>query len=483
VSLLRLARDSASGSWWALTALLSLTFALGGSARGDVPHLIVLRPAAALLLGYGLLTLRREHLCADPLAWFLAAAIVALPVLQLIPLPPALWQGLPGRGLIAEIDRAAGLAGVWRPLSLTPLATRNALFACLVPLAAFVLGMQLGERDRARLLPLVLLLGGVSALAGLVQIVAPGQDWLYFYPITNVGSEVGLFANRNHQAALLAMMLPMLAVLGILGRARSRWIALGGAVLLIPLILVAGSRFGLVAAILALAAIPLVIAGGSERPLEGQERGGVAALAGRRGPTAGLALAAAGVALIGLTIWQGRGEAWTRLTHSLGAVDQRVQIVPTLGEMFAAYFPVGTGMGSFERVFQIHESDTLLGPAVVNHAHNDWIEVVLDGGVAAAVLLGAGMVAFAVLSLRARKGQSRSERNPVLVRLGLLLVGLQAAASLFDYPLRTPIHAVLFTVAILWTIAGKPQKSAAKRLDTSVKTHRAEALAAGGRMP
>jgi O-antigen ligase len=466
-----------------MVVLLGLAFALGGSARGDVAQLMVLRPAAVLLLGYGLMTLRRHHVRAHPVAWILGTAVVALPALQLIPLPPDFWRNLPGRELIAEVDRAAGMDDVWRPLTLTPLATRNALFASLVPLAGFVLGMQLDDRGRARLLPIILILGAVSALAGLAQVMEPAWDWLYLYPTTNAGREVGLFANRNHQALLLSMMLPMLAVFGLIGRARWRLIVLGCGVLLIPLILLAGSRLGLIAAVIALIAIPVVLAGPSHSPEGCGRRWRLASpVAGRRGPVIGAVLAVAGITLVGVTIWQGRGEAWTRLADTFGGGDQRVQILPTLGEMFATYFPAGSGMGSFERVFQIHEPDALLGPAVVNHAHNDWAEVVLDGGLPAALVIGAAVVVFAMRSVRVRRGEWHAEGQRALARLGLLLIALQGAASLFDYPLRTPIHAVLFTVAVLWAIADRSTGIIAEQLDASVKTHRNEALATGGRM-
>jgi O-antigen ligase len=279
------------------------------------------------------------------------------------------------------------------------------------------------------------------------------------------------------------MMLPMLAVFGLIGRARWRLIVLGCGVLLIPLILLAGSRLGLIAAVIALIAIPVVLAGPSHSPEGCGRRWRLASpVAGRRGPVIGAVLAVAGITLVGVTIWQGRGEAWTRLADTFGGGDQRVQILPTLGEMFATYFPAGSGMGSFERVFQIHEPDALLGPAVVNHAHNDWAEVVLDGGLPAALVIGAAVVVFAMRSVRVRRGEWHAEGQRALARLGLLLIALQGAASLFDYPLRTPIHAVLFTVAVLWAIADRSTGIIAEQLDASVKTHRNEALATGGRM-
>ena len=44
-------------------------------------------------------------------------------------------------------------------------------------------------------------------------------------------------------------------------------------------------------------------------------------------------------------------------------------------------------MGAFEKVFQANEPDALLGPVFLNHAHNDWLEAVITGGLPAAALL------------------------------------------------------------------------------------------------
>src|SRR5262249_5961331 len=58
----------------------------------------------------------------------LLCAILAWPLLQLIPMPPSLWSGLPGRGEIASAYEAAGMTLPWLPISLYPSATWLRLF-------------------------------------------------------------------------------------------------------------------------------------------------------------------------------------------------------------------------------------------------------------------------------------------------------------------------------------------------------------------
>ena len=451
----------ASAQFWALCLLLTACFLIGGSARGEVASLMILRPLAILILGFALWRLQRAQLRAH---WFIIAmalAVIALPALQLIPMPPLLWHQLPGRNLIAEIDRVAELGQVWRPLSLTPPETRNALFAALVPFAALVLGVQLAHEELYRLLVVVLLLGGTSAVIGLLQTLGDPDGPLYFYATTNNGLAVGLFANRNHQGVLLAMMLPLLAVLASArperGGVRPEQIAaiLGGLCLL-PLLLVTGSRVGLICGVAGLLAVPALIRPAprgshrSDKPGKTKSR-----LSQPLWIAGGFGLLA--LALITLTIMLGRGAAWDRLVATGSSSDFRVQILPTLKTMIARYFPFGTGMGSFERVYQVHEPDALLSPIYMNHAHNDWLEVLLNAGVAGVLLLVAAIAAFGIRAARVFSLRAPQSREIQYARVGLVLVILAAIASISDYPLRTPSLASLFVVAVLWASCPLPK--------------------------
>ena len=101
-------------------ALLGLALALaGGASRFDEDQQVVARMAAIAALAASLWPLEVETL---RLRWRMIAftgCVWLLLLLQLVPLPPALWALLPGRDVYAEIAREAGPAA-WRPLSLTP---------------------------------------------------------------------------------------------------------------------------------------------------------------------------------------------------------------------------------------------------------------------------------------------------------------------------------------------------------------------------
>lgn len=447
----RVSRWSAITPYQALGALLVAVFLLGGGSRGDILSLVILRPFGVILLGFGLSTLRFEHFKSHRFPFVMAILILVYLGFQLIPLPPQVWQSLPGRDIIRDIDNVAALGEVWRPLSLDPPSTWNALYAMLLPLAVLVLGAQLTPQESARLIPLILIMAGASAFMGVLQLLSHPEGPLYFYAITNNGSAVGLFANRNHQALLLALTLPLLAFARSCGAKDNRSLdilAIAGGLTLMPLILVTGSRAGMIVATMALCSIPLLLR--RNQVTVSQNRPDRVRPTRLRFRWTMVLPVLLGLGLIGSTIGLGRGVSWDRIIETRAEDELRSAIIPTVLDMAKEYFPFGTGAGSFERVYQMHEPDRLLSPIYMQQAHNDWLDLFVTGSMAGALLLSLAIIAFVYrcFLLLSRRAERLDEWR--LSALGLILMGLIAVASLVDYPLRVPSLACLFALAALW---------------------------------
>ncbi|WP_066801111.1 O-antigen ligase family protein [Sphingomonas soli] len=458
-------RAGSRGPFYALCVLLVLVMLMGGGARGDIASLEILRPIAVLALGYGLWSLTREQIRTYRYLFIFAVAMLVLTLIQLVPLPPAIWTALPGRELIVEIDRAAGLGQVWRPISVAPATTWNSFYAMLVPLAILVLGAQVPTEERSRLVPLVIALGLLSALIALLQILGPADGPLYFYRVTNSGAAVGLFANRNHQAFLLAAIFPLLAVFASMPRDEKdhivrRILALGAGMFLIPLILITGSRLGLAVAVAGIASTlilyrPAIIAPAAPSgPVHASGRRGdlrsrpAPAPAWRQWAVAG-GVAVAGLGVSVATIYLGRGEAFQRIMAQDGE-ELRFKAWNIIAKLIMDYFPFGSGMGSFVEVFKVAEPRNLLDATYLNHAHNDWLETVLTGGLPAFFLLAFACVLVVMRAVRLWPRGSVVTKRALFSRLGLVLVVQFAIASFGDYPLRTPALGSLFVIAALW---------------------------------
>lgn len=120
-------------------------------------------------------------------------------VLHLVPLPPQLWTGLPGRDAVVQGYASFGSALPWLPLSMTPYATLATALTLLVPVAMLLWILRLGLQDE-RLIAGALIVGTVlGILLGAMQSVGGSgpNAWWYLYDFTNSGA-VGLFANANH---------------------------------------------------------------------------------------------------------------------------------------------------------------------------------------------------------------------------------------------------------------------------------------------
>lgn len=436
--------------FWTLAIFIAILFFTGGASRVDEQSLLLLRPLSVIVCAIALLTLKREHLAERQ--WLLAgfASIVILCILHLIPLPSSVWQGLPGREIIVEVDRLAALGDLWRPLTITPMNGWHALASLSTPLAVLLLGVQLDKANLYRLLPILLALAVLSGFTGMLQIMGDAKGPLYLYRITNNGSAVGLFANRNHAAVLLTCLFPVLATyasvsMGSVDQQRiKQFTALAACIILVPLILVTGSRSGMLLALPALVATALLY----RKPVTGRIV--------RRGHTRfklalGHVVAGGGVvSLFLLTIFYSRAEAWNRLFTESAVEGGRADFWRVGMQLIWTYFPFGSGIGSFVEVYQHHEPSRDLQPSYVNHLHNDWLETVLTGGIPAAIILLVASAFFIFRSVKLWQRNDQDRRTIKIARLGSVLIAMLALASIADYPLRTPIMMGVFAIACLW---------------------------------
>lgn len=445
---------------WPLALLVGAAFLFGGGARGDIQSLLLLRPLAAAFLVFALWhhgrTIWRDHRA----VMLLMIGIVLLPALHLIPLPPAWWQALPGRSGVAAFYAAADMPAPWLPISLTPSETWNALFSLALPFAVLLLALAQGSDRHVVLLRALLIVGMVSGLLGLVQAIGPARGPLYLYRITNEGMAVGLFANRNHQAMLLGCLFPLLAAHVSLMTAKReqillhKAIAVSAAAFLIPLILVTGSRSGLLGGAVGLALAfwvycePLVT--GRTILMQTSKRASYGALA------------AVGVLVFGLVLSASvRAPAVDRLLVSDVSEDLRWRALPTLWRAAVDYFPVGSGIGSFVQTYKLIEPRELLSARYFNHAHNEPLELLLTGGLPAVVLLVAAFALWVLGTMRAVRTDVRRppmRAKVVLARTGTAILLLLAIGSLGDYPLRVPSLACLAAIAAAWmAVGGRPE--------------------------
>ena len=424
---------------WIILGLFALLAALtGGASRYDAIQIVPLRALSALFLLPALYYLSLKKLKEEVFLVSLLALFALLTALQLVPLPPSIWQSLPTRDVLLKLDLALGLENAWRPLTLSPIRTWNALGSLIVPLVGVILAISFGVTSRA-LLHLVSALGVLNAVLGLLQILGGRSSPFYLYEITNRGGAVGIFANENQAGIFAACTMLIITELGLRARLDppATWPRLlypAAFFLVLLTALVGGSRAGFASVLGALMVcfFMLILS-----PSVKKRRSATDPI--RRWidghPRMFLLLPVLAVFLtLGAFLLLDRSPAVGDLLAKDSFADLRWSIWPITLDMLKVHWLAGTGFGSFEQLYKIYEPSELLMPAYVNQAHNDWAQFIIEGGAPAVAILVALLAWMGVACTKLLASQ-RSRRAGVFWISAFALIGF---VSLIDYPLRTP---------------------------------------------
>ena len=426
--------------WLAVLALA------GGASRADEPQQMAVQLAALLVILVTFWAPRWDRLRQQRLPLLFAAACACLIVSQLVPLPFAIWCELPGHAFYATLAGSLGIPSAARPWSMTPDLTVNTLVAGLPPLATLVAAQSMPSSDRDKLILPIFAMTIAGAVLGLAQVTGGAIAPLLLYRTTNINVAVGFFANRNHHALMMAIGISLLAPVHSLltPRPMLRPVALPLVIAMGSLlglsVLATGSRAGLIAATLA-ALVPVVrgwkAVGRRDRPRAMQRKD--------RFLVAGAAILPTG--LLALAIRGSHAPALVRLMHTQAQEESRLTWVPALAHTAEMFFPFGSGFGSFDSVYRRFEPTGLLNLHYANEAHNDLMQIAIEGGAPALGLLAL------FLAWWSRRGiallRHGHEERADIGRLGLLQTGLILGFSLVDYPLRTPLISSVFVIACL----------------------------------
>lgn len=404
-----------------LAVLLPALLLGGGQGHlGDA-----LTQLAALVL-IGVLIWQRPDIRQWPMAslWVLPPLLAVLAFL--LPWPEAWRLAGAARSALSQ-DLSPLIGGLPATGALRPLAAERALFWLLPAFALYLAGLQLDWRARRMLLQAAVAVLAVGAVLGLAQKAGGVDSALYFYRNTNRGMAVGFFANNNHYAIAMAAALPLVwaGLVHLAGQRETRYVhplrfavPAGIALLFMLGFLLSGSRAGLLLGMAGcLFMLPAVIAADRHT---GAKHWLFALMA------VGLFLAVQlGLYFISLQFEQNPLE------------DMRWQIFAGTRTAAETYAPFGAGPGAFWNAFQ-HVDPFLGGPRMVNHAHNDYLEIWLElrwfGIATGALMIGALLWQGVRIWFMARHHSVRATLMARAAWVGLLLLLLH---SLVDYPLRT----------------------------------------------
>jgi O-antigen ligase len=430
---------------------------LGGSAQGVWANML-LQLAGVGLIAWAAFTPMEEPLTRSARQLFLLAILcLALIILQVVPLPLSIWSHLPGHEPIAAGYRLLGIEAPALPISVAPYATFATLLTLVPPLAMLCIMIRMGA-SRPVWLVIALLLGAFGGiLLGALQVTSgdPLHSPWYLYERSNFGVATGFFANANHMANLLVVCLPFLAALvasargGNVQRYSAVAALVAGAVVVVVIgIVLNGSLAGYALAVPVLvASAMLVIPSGS---IAQRWTGFIALL---------LLVAAAGV------LWM-RPVGTNFSSEAATSVTSRAQMFTTTMAATREFLPLGSGIGSFPRVYPTFENPDAIAPTIVNHAHNDYAELALETGVPGLVLIALFLAWWTVAAWRAwgSAGAGHYARAASIASAAILV------HSIVDYPLRTAAISTIFAMCLA-LLAQRPAPARTERADLRPTRH------------
>ncbi len=403
----------------------------------------------ALLYLWGLLVLAgRLAVNAPPafLLWSASALGLAL-----------LWGLLQTTGFLPEdwrhpIWREAAVA-LETPLrgavSLDPVAGRDSVLRMAAYAAIFWLAFQCGRDSRRASFALRALAAGFAcyAMYGLGVFFSGAESILWFEKTDYADMVTGTFFNPNSFGAHCGIGL-LCATVALLRRFSNDWAArfgfrerlrfllveflprnalmLGAWLLLASALLLSQSRGAAAATALALLALMMLLA--LRRGLSFRQW-----LPGMFGALlAGVLLLLLAGQSLDRKLWESGSDFATRAeiySQTLTAIRER----PLLG----------TGLGSFEAVYRGHRTAEIR-PGV-RMAHNDYLELALELGIPAAVLL---VTSVLVLAGGCARGVWARRRDYEFPAAGVAVCILVGAHSLIDFSLQIPAVAAAFSLVL-----------------------------------
>lgn len=447
---------------WPWTVAVLAMVLLGGAN----PAYPLTRGICEIIGTLALLAAVRSSASIRPRAGLIDAVVAlgfGLVLLQLIPLPPAVWTALPGREFVADVERASQAALPWRPISLIPERTMRAALTLLPALSVYV-AIRTGPPRRTIAIVLAIAIGAAIGIVHAALQKATGQAlWTYPYLRADTRYVIGFFTNHNHLASYLLSAFPLaLAGYVMLQQERgARMPSLTQPMALLPIsaaALMCATAVALTSSRAGLAMVPIsLIATGIAMTARGGNRWQWPLIIG-----AAIALIAAVIVWLALD-----GRITIGAFQRVGALedDDRSEYWQHSLSLIAQFFPLGSGFGSFAEVYARAEPLSSVVNRYINHAHNDWLELIVEGGLGAILLLAGFLVWLGRTALFGfAKDTADGDSEKLVTRLALVGVTVIMLHSAVDYPLRT--------AAISIVMAAGLAMAANCRLAASQKTQR-----------
>ncbi len=313
---------------------------------------------------------------------------------QMIPLPGAVVRFLsPEAFKIYHTNQAiTGPASSWMPLTVNLKATLSEFFRYASYVMYYILTVQLLSRKQMLKTSVLVIavFGGLLAFSSILQFYLTDDMALWFRYTPRNSIVVGPYVNHNHYAGLMEMIFPIVLGLFLFYRPRigstsilkgiaeifnqekaNIHILIGTAALLVIVsIFVSLSRGAMISTCFSLVIFTFFL---MQRKIS---RGNTMVI---------MAIIVLSALSIGWFGWDQIFERFAKLKNAQGIIyESRLTFWQDTKQIINHFKLTGAGMGSFAHIYPLFRS--INSNRILVHAHNDYLEMLAEGGIIAFVL-------------------------------------------------------------------------------------------------
>ncbi|MDH5523347.1 MAG: O-antigen ligase family protein [Desulfobulbaceae bacterium] len=375
----------------------TLVFAPVAFGAVDLPSiaLIELLVPTSLLLLIAATRFNKEQIWVKTPGLLPLLLLLGYMALQLLPLPPAIIKLISPHTFNLYRHVAENNAAIWIPISINPQATLTEFFRFATYTMFYLLAVQLMAKFDflKKALLLIAILAGVLAFEAIIQKYSSPGHIYWFRPTVANATTTGPWVYHNHFAGFMEMLLPLVLGLFIYYRPNFTYkmplkdrivslftipqanlhIMLGiGAILIYTSIFVSLSRGGIISASLSLVLFLILLGRGQKHSSKTKYL---------------LTTLLVAILAVGWFGWEPIFARFDLIANAEGELREARPLLWQDSWRLIKDFPLtGTGFGTF--IYSYPAYRTISGRSIFDHAHNDYFELMTDGGIIGFALVG-----------------------------------------------------------------------------------------------
>ncbi len=280
----------------------------------------------------------------------------------------------------------------WISISINKKATLMEFFRIVSYISFYILSVQLLTKKESfsKTLTVVIVFISMLSFIAIIQQLISNNKIFWFRELTQGGTPFGPYVNRNHYACLMEMMFPLVVSMLLFYKPHipeksfrqkineifslektNIYLLLGfSSILIATSIFLTLSRSGIISICLSMIFFGLLF---------------ILKNVSRRRAFIIIILSILIILSVGWFGWDPILERFEKIFNQQGDIaDLRLKIWEDSKNIVRDFPITGTGFGSFISIYQKYR--TIPGDKVVDHAHNDYIELFVDGGLIAILL-------------------------------------------------------------------------------------------------